>query len=482
MPFWSAFTLGFESIEVDVILKKDELFVAHSRLEIDKARTLESLYLSPLNSAIEQGFFQKDQRLQILIDIKTEAYSTLDKVIQVINKYPQLKDEPRIQFVISGSRPEVAAFRNYPDYISFDYQNLKFTEELPLDKIGLVSISFQKVSNWNGKQVLKDADREKIQHAIDNAHKMGKPFRFWANPDTEISWKTLHALGVDYLNTDMIPEAAAFASEYQEELFIDKEQPPATERFSLMSFNIRYDNPNDKENWWGYRKDELAEMVQYYAPSILGIQEGLNHQVEFLDSVLTDYQYAGVGRNDGQTKGEYTAIFYNRKQAKLLSTETFWLSETPDKISIGWDASMERITTYGEFELLETGDTIHVFNAHFDHIGELSRLNAAKLLLKLVEEKELLAKNVVIMGDLNCLPTHAPIQVLREYFSDPFSESEKLSYGPLGTWNGFDKKLTIKDRIDYILVRNIQVNTYTHLDDRRKNSLYLSDHLPVFVR
>lgn len=214
IPFWTALGHGFESIEVDVILKNDRLYVAHEPEELSERRTLESLYLKPLQLAIEQGFI-KTKQLQLLIDIKSEAVPTLTKIIAAIDRFPTIKNDPRITFVISGDRPEYTAYANYPAHILFDYQKVDFPEDLPLEKVGLVSISFRKVSKWNGKGRLVDMELKRVQTAIEKSHRMGKPFRFWASPDSKTAWKALHELGVDYINTDMLASAAAYAAQYE---------------------------------------------------------------------------------------------------------------------------------------------------------------------------------------------------------------------------------------------------------------------------
>ncbi len=250
---------------------------------------------------------------------------------------------------------------------------------------------------------------------------------------------------------------------------------------SLMSFNIRYNNPNDKENWWEYRKKEITEMINYYQPDILGIQEGLNEQVSYLDSALTDYSYVGVGRDNGKEKGEYTAIFFNTKKLHALADQTYWLSQTPDIVSVGWDASMERIATFGTFRNIKTNETIYVFNCHYDHVGKVARLKSSNLIIKLLEQKDIAKEKIIVMGDLNCEPNEEPIQILKTKLEDSFEVSKKSAYGSVGTFNRFDTKLHLSKRIDYIFTRNIEVESYINIDDRRSNNLFLSDHLPVFI-
>lgn len=251
---------------------------------------------------------------------------------------------------------------------------------------------------------------------------------------------------------------------------------------SIMSYNIRYNNPNDNENWWENRKQEVVQMIQYYSPDILGIQEGLNDQVKYVDTTLTNYSFVGVGREDGHQAGEYAALFFNTNTIELIETKTFWLSEKIDTVSIGWDASMERIVTYGQFRDKSTRDTIHVFNCHYDHLGEVARENSSKLVLRLIKKMKIENERIAVIGDLNCLPNTKPIQILKTKLEDSFEISKTSPYGPIGTFNGFNSEKKIISRIDYILTKNIVVNSYTNIDDRRRNNLLLSDHLPVLIK
>lgn len=249
-----------------------------------------------------------------------------------------------------------------------------------------------------------------------------------------------------------------------------------------MSYNIRYNNPNDKENWWESRKQEVSEMIKHYQPEILGIQEGLIDQVRYLDSTLTNYSYVGVGRDDGKEKGEFTAIFFDTTKYELIETKTFWLSQTPDKVSVGWDASMERISTYGVFLNKKTKDSIYIFNCHFDHIGKKSREESSNLILTQIKNKGIENSQVVVIGDLNSLPNETPIKILNKELKDAYQVSQSEPYGPVGTFNGFNVINEVTKRIDYIMVKNITVKQYIAIDDRRKNNLWLSDHLPILIK
>jgi len=248
----------------------------------------------------------------------------------------------------------------------------------------------------------------------------------------------------------------------------------------LITYNIRYANPNDGDNIWENRKSKLADLLKYYDPSFIGIQEGLLHQVEFLESSLPEYEYIGVGRDDGKQKGEYCAIFYDTRTYEVIIDSTFWLSETPTIPSNGWDANLNRICTYGLFENLDTKERIWVMNTHFDHRGKMARENSARLISKRVEKISEDNLPLVLMGDFNATLEQKPIQILKATLSDAQVISEKPFYGPPGTSNGFRQDEIVR-RIDYLFTRNVQVLSYSHIDDRRDNNLHISDHLPVLM-
>jgi endonuclease/exonuclease/phosphatase family metal-dependent hydrolase len=162
-------------------------------------------------------------------------------------------------------------------------------------------------------------------------------------------------------------------------LMILVNNPMINAQQKFMSYNIRFDNPADGEDRWDLRKKELCDMIQTNEPDFLGIQEALPSQVNYMDSRLQKYKYTGFGRDGKGTDSESVPIFYNADAFELLKTHVFWLSETPEKPSKGWDAALNRITTYGIFVNRETRDTIHVFNTHYDHRGEKARVNSSLL-------------------------------------------------------------------------------------------------------
>lgn len=210
VPFWKAYAAGASSIEADVFLVGDSLFVAHAQEEISTKRSLERLYFKPLQEALIIGL-KRPKKLQLLIDIKSEPYATLDAIMKVLDKYPSIREDEGITITISGNRPKPSEFRNYPDYIFFDYQSLD-TLESPaiLEKIALISLSFGNFSDWNGKGRLTADDLKKVSATIEKAHASGKPFRFWATPDSKTAWKAFADLGVDFINTDIPFECAQY--------------------------------------------------------------------------------------------------------------------------------------------------------------------------------------------------------------------------------------------------------------------------------
>jgi len=254
------------------------------------------------------------------------------------------------------------------------------------------------------------------------------------------------------------------------------------QEINVITYNIKYDNVNDTVNNWNDRKAAMVDLLKYYNPGIIGMQEVLHHQLTYLEEQLSDYSYIGVGRDDGKEKGEYSPILFNAKKYKLLQSETFWLSETPNKISVGWDASMERICTYGLFEGATTKKQFLVFNTHFDHIGTVAREKSAELIVSKIKEINTDKLPVVLMGDLNLSPKEKPIQFLQNALTDGQRSTQKPFYGPSGTFSGFDHLRILSNRIDYIFVENFKVREYVHIDDRMENNKHISDHLPVFAK
>lgn len=257
--------------------------------------------------------------------------------------------------------------------------------------------------------------------------------------------------------------------------------PAIGQTIEVMSYNIKYDNVTDTVNNWNDRRLPMLALLKKYNPAFIGMQEVLLNQLEFLDASLEDHKYIGVGRDDGKEKGEFSPIFYDTNKHTILESNTFWLSETPDNISIGWDAALERICTYGLFQDKITEKRLWVVNTHFDHRGKRARKNSVKLILKRIRRLNTENLPVIFMGDFNLTPEERPIRRLKRKMDDGRHISENLPTGPMGTFNGFNSNSIIDRRIDYIFLRGIAVQDYHHIDERLANGKHISDHLPVLA-
>ncbi|MDY7394710.1 endonuclease/exonuclease/phosphatase family protein [Aureibaculum sp. 2210JD6-5] len=254
------------------------------------------------------------------------------------------------------------------------------------------------------------------------------------------------------------------------------------QNLSVMTYNIRLDVASDEENAWEHRKEFITEQIKFYGPDVMGTQEGRPNQIKFMKETLTDYKMIGHGREGGDN-GEYSAIFYNTNKVKVENDSTFWLSETPEIRSKGWDAAFERNCTYGLFTDLESLEKVWIFNTHLDHVGQQSRLNSMKLIQERIKTINTENHPIIIMGDLNVEPDNELISNLQQNFVDT-KESSKLKFGPSGTFNGFKFNEPVTRRIDYIFVSKsppVMVKKYAVLSDS-KDLKYPSDHLPVYVK
>lgn len=247
----------------------------------------------------------------------------------------------------------------------------------------------------------------------------------------------------------------------------------------IISYNIRYNNPNDGADQWENRKQDVVQLLKTHQPSAFGVQEATDAQMNYLKNALSQYAAIGVGRDDGKTKGEYSAIFYKIDELELLAEGTFWLSPTPNEVSKGWDAALPRICTYAQFKHLQSGKTFWHFNTHFDHRGEEARTQSARLIAQKIQELTAVKAYVVITGDFNATPEDVPIQVMKNSFIDPLDLTHISLIGPYGTFSGFDLDAPLQNRIDYIFMRGFVIDQYVHLGDKRPNGRWVSDHLPV---
>jgi len=259
-----------------------------------------------------------------------------------------------------------------------------------------------------------------------------------------------------------------------------------SQSLNVMTFNLRYNNTGDSLNAWTYRKDNAVSQILFYNVHLLGVQEALNDQMMDLLQRLPKYKTFGGGRDDGKTKGEYSAIFYDSTRLEKLDGAMFWLSQTPDVPgSKGWDAAITRMVTWCKFKDKQTQKIFFAFNTHFDHIGKIARAESAKMILQKVKEIAGLTP-VIFSGDFNATPSDDPIKIIvdpsnPDHLIDSKLISQTPHYGPQGTFNGFESKEKINEPIDHIFIKNnVKVLKHATLSESWQGR-FSSDHFPVFA-
>lgn len=255
-------------------------------------------------------------------------------------------------------------------------------------------------------------------------------------------------------------------------------------RLNIMSFNMRYDNPDDKENNWQFRKNRIKDNILFNDIDIVGSQELLHHQLQDLINLLPQYSSIGLAREDAISKGEYSAILYRKDKFEIIDSGNFWLSENPNAVGVkGWDAACERICTWAIFMHKKEKKKFLFMNTHLDHIGQEARRNSIDLILSEIKR---ISKNnlpVILTGDFNATPDDEIIHKVKKDYVDLKLEDAfdiaKIKKGPEWTFHNFGK-LPNKEkvRIDYIFLKNIKVNRYS-VDTDYYDGVYISDHYPV---
>lgn len=278
-------------------------------------------------------------------------------------------------------------------------------------------------------------------------------------------------------------------------------------RINVATYNIRQLNGRDSINGdgWGVRAPHVGKLIRFHEFDIFGTQEGFKSQLEDLRSLLPGYEYIGVAREDGHELGEHSAIFYRTDLFDLLDKGDFWLSETPDKPGLGWDAACVRICSWGKFRHKPTGKEFLFFNLHMDHVGTEARIRSAKLVREKIAE---IGKGMTafVTGDFNVDQTHRSYATMTEGgdLKDSFKVANFI-YAPNGTFNSYQTDGFTTSRIDHIFVTpDVEVSQYgvltdtyrTPLDDsyvstndapaELKMKKYVarvpSDHFPVMIR
>lgn len=248
----------------------------------------------------------------------------------------------------------------------------------------------------------------------------------------------------------------------------------------VATYNLRLNVASDGINAWPNRKELVKNLVRYHNFDVFGTQEGFRGQLTDV-AELPEYAFVGHGRDDGKEAGEHSAIFYKKSRLKPLQSGDFWLSQTPDKPSKGWDATCcNRICSWARFQDLKTKREFYFFSVHFDHEGVEARRQSGRLMVQKIQE---IAKNtpVICVGDFNSIPDTEQIKSMQTLLRDAFQVTKQPPYGPVGTFQGFKLDAPLQDRIDYVFVsKQFDVLDYAVLTDSMRG-LYPSDHFPVMV-
>ncbi len=264
--------------------------------------------------------------------------------------------------------------------------------------------------------------------------------------------------------------------------------PDSRDDISVMTFNIRCENPNDGDNNWKFRKERAANAVKFYNVDIVGMQEVTPAQQHFFEEKLNGYARIGEGRlSNGSKHDEFCPLWIKTNRFKILDSGTFWLSEHPDSVgSCGWDGAYPRIATWAVLKDKYTGKRLLAMNTHLDHMGEVARLEGSKLLLDKIAGITGGKFPVVLTGDFNASPSEVPYQTI----IDPqnprhLTDSRKVAalvYGPSWTFHGFGNiPYDKRPFIDYLFVNgDLKVNRYGVLAET-ENEAFISDHAPALI-
>jgi len=259
-------------------------------------------------------------------------------------------------------------------------------------------------------------------------------------------------------------------------------QSAGSQPFTVMTWNIRFNNPGDGVNAWPNRRERVAAFLKESGPDILCMQEVLTDQLADVRQALPGYAAVGVGRDDGREAGEYVPVLYRTNRFRYLTGDHFWLSESPEiPGKRGWDAACARMVTWVKLTDQASGDTLFVFNTHFDHVGKTARLESAKLLAHAVDSIAT-GHPAIVTGDFNATVSDTPHAILTGAgLADSRAISKSAPAGPEYTFTGFSVNGTPGDRIDFIYLKNTKPVKEHLVREDNFNGFYLSDHLPVII-
>lgn len=253
--------------------------------------------------------------------------------------------------------------------------------------------------------------------------------------------------------------------------------------YIVGTFNLRYANPNDKGNLWEQREPVVAGLIRFHDFDILGTQEGLIGMLKDLSADLPGYARYGIGRDDGKEAGEHSAIFYKKDKFILIDAGDFWLSETPGKPSLGWDATCcNRICSWVKLKDRKTGASFYVFNAHYDYQKDLARNESSKLILRKIKTIAGQDSPVLFMGDLNGTRQSEWYKEIANsaLLSDTY-KAAKYPYDFNPTYQNFGQKIDQREAIDHIFASDdFKVKRWGILSDTYYGK-YPSDHFPILI-
>lgn len=248
-----------------------------------------------------------------------------------------------------------------------------------------------------------------------------------------------------------------------------------SEGIKVMSYNIRHGEGEDGTNSWRYRYPATIEMLRDQMPDVFGVQEALVYQVEFIEENMRDYKCVGIGRENGRKKGEFMSIFWNKKTVSMMKWGTFWLSDTPKKPSVGWDAACYRTATWALMKDKKTGKKFYFVNTHLDHVGKEARKNGLKLIVDKIAEINPDNYPMVLTGDFNMTPDNSALKDLDSIMKSARKAAVKTDN--IGTYNNWGKDSKVIDYIYFSGFNSCPVfETVTKKYAERK---FVSDHFPV---
>lgn len=253
-------------------------------------------------------------------------------------------------------------------------------------------------------------------------------------------------------------------------------------KLRVMTFNIRLDLESDGDNRWSNRETDVCNMLRYYAPDLLGMQEVVPRQLADLKRELTDYAVVGVGRDDGKAAGEHCPIFFRASRFELLAHGDFALNESPEVFGLkGWDASYNRMATWVVVRDRQSGRKLAYVNTHLDNDGATARREGIRLVVAMMARK---APGVplVVTGDFNCAPSDGLFDILHNEGMESVHVLARVKYGPEWTFHDFGRlPIAHRDMLDYVVVgKTFRVDRYRVVADKPDHH-YLSDHCPVMV-